>query len=158
MQFIDFTKVSNKNDIQAEITRLVTEEKIPSEALGTVDAKVILDFFQSSLGQTLRTAEHVQREFKFSILADGRELGFADADETILLQGVVDAFWEIDGKITVLDFKTDYVPKGKLQEKATLYKGQMETYAYALEKILGKPVSTVLLYFFSAGKSVEWKF
>ena len=158
MQFLDFSKVSEKEGIQAEITRLVTEEKIPPEAVKAVDVNVIFDFFQSSLGQTLRSVAYVAREFKFSILADARELGLADTDETILLQGVVDAFWEVDGKITVLDFKTDHVPSGKLQEKAALYKGQMETYAYALEKILGKPVSTVLLYFFSAGESVAFTF
>lgn len=52
------------------------------------------------------------REFKFSILADGRILQEDLTGEKLLLQGDVDCcFMEEDG-ITVLDFKTDRVRPG----------------------------------------------
>ena len=154
MQFIDFQKTGSLEEIKREIERLVQTETIPPEANSSVDPAVILSFFQSPLGVQCKNSPLLQREFKFSILAPAKDLGFDDRSSQILLQGVVDLFWESPQGIVVLDFKTDYVPPGKVAEKAALYRGQMQTYAYALEKITGKPVAKVLLYFFSTGESV----
>ena len=155
MQFIDFSKAQDLAGVSAEIARLIREEKVPAETKSAVSASLIADFFASSLGKSLATAQNLRREFKFSILAPAHEIGFADTDSEILLQGVVDVFWETPEGIWVLDFKTDYVPAGKSEEKAALYKGQLQTYAYALSKITGKPVREVILYFFTAGKAVH---
>ena len=95
------------------------------------------------------------REFKFSILADGRILQEDLTGEKLLLQGVVDCcFMEEDG-ITVLDFKTDRVRPGGGAAAAARYGGQIRTYGQALSRIFGKPVKKLLLYFFQTGKLQE---
>ena len=55
--------------------------------------------------------------FKFSILTDAGAYDPAAAGEQVLLQGVVDCFWQEADGIVILDFKTDYL-NGDLELKA----------------------------------------
>jgi len=77
-----------------------------------------------------------------------------DAEEEILLQGVIDCYLDEPDGLVLIDFKTDYVPPGRLEAKAETYQEQMTAYAYALERITGKRVKETLLYFFGASESV----
>ena len=72
-----------------------------------------------------------------------------------MLQGVVDLYAEKGGAVTVVDFKTDYVTEDTIAEKAAHYRPQLEAYSAALEKILELPVKRRVLYFFSAGRTME---
>ena len=73
----------------------------------------------------------------------------------MLLQGVVDCCVEDEDGLTVIDFKTDHVSADTLAERARIYSGQVEAYAYAMERVLGKPVKRRILSFLTAGLSVE---
>ena len=89
------------------------------------------------------------REFKFSILDDGRNYGEGLEGEQVLLQGVVDcALLEPDG-ITIIDFKTDRVTEETVDATADRYRLQVQTYADALSRIYEMPVKRKMLYFFS---------
>ena len=86
---------------------------------------------------------------------DGENYGAGLSGEKILLQGVVDcALLEEDG-ITVVDFKTDKVTEATLPEKVEHYRPQVLAYASALERIYGKPVKQMLLYFFQLDRFAE---
>jgi ATP-dependent helicase/nuclease subunit A len=103
----------------------------------------------------LRAATNVLREFKFSILDDGRSFDDGLDGEKILLQGVVDcAIMEDDG-ITVIDFKTDYVTEENLQQVISRYRGQVETYADALQRIYEQPVKVRYLYLFHLDRLIS---
>ena len=78
----------------------------------------------------------------------------AAAGEQVMLQGVVDCFWQEADGIVILDFKTDYID-GDLQLKAARYVPQLQAYARALSLIYGLSVRKCIHYFFSAGKAVE---
>ena len=154
MQYIDFRRCTSLAGIQAEIVRLTEEGHITPQFAAAVDAGTIWQFFQSSLGQRVLHATHLRREFKFSLLAPATALLPDAEEEEILLQGVVDCYLKEPDGLTILDFKTDYVPTGELAAKAAEYRGQMQAYAYALERITGVPVKEMVLYFFSAGEGV----
>jgi ATP-dependent helicase/nuclease subunit A len=80
----------------------------------------------------------------------------ADAEDQILLQGVVDCwFEEQDGTITVVDFKTDRVNPGTVQARAEEYRGQLEVYTKALAEVMGKQVGKRYLWFFAVGEAFE---
>ena len=61
-------------------------------------------------------------------------------DETILVQGIIDAYFIEDGKIILVDYKTDRVRKGQEQKLIDLYHVQLEDYAEALERMTGMKV------------------
>jgi len=158
MQHIDFARCGSLQSIETEIARLAREDRITPQAAEAVDATRIWAFFESPLGQRVLTAEHLRREFKFSLLVPAGAFLEARGEEEILLQGVIDCYLEEPNGLVLVDFKTDYIPPGGLGAKAAEYGPQMEAYAYALERITGISVKEVLLYFFSCGEVVDLPF
>ncbi|MCL2562471.1 MAG: UvrD-helicase domain-containing protein [Oscillospiraceae bacterium] len=154
MQYIDFARCTSLAGVEAEVVRLHREGRITAQAAEAVDAASIWRFFESPLGQRIRDAKNLQREFKFSLLVPAADLFGAGGDEQVLLQGVVDCYLEEPDGLVVVDFKTDYVPPDGLEAKAQAYAPQMEAYAYALERITGKAVKEMSLYFFGPGERV----
>lgn len=79
------------------------------------------------------------------------------AGETVLVQGIVDCLFFVDGKQILLDYKSDRVlePKGGLEPLKERYRIQLELYSKAIEEITGLPVAEKWLYFFDAGEAVR---
>ena len=120
-----------------------------------VNPEKLAHFFQTEPGRKLRSGAPCLREFKFSILDDGRHYGEGLEGEQVLLQGVVDcALLEPDG-ITVIDFKTDRVTEETVSAAADRYRLQVQTYADALCRIYEMPVKRKMLYFFSLDAFIE---
>ena len=114
-----------------------------------------VDVGYNLLDWKLRSDAPCLREFKFSILDDGRHYGEGLEGEQILLQGVVDcALLEPEG-ITVIDFKTDRVTEETIRTVAERYSLQVQTYADALSRIYEMPVKRKLLYFFNLDTFME---
>ena len=148
MQYIRFEACASVKAVDEEIKRLLTENLITAEQASIVDPQPIAELFSTQLGQKLRSAEHLLREFKFSVLEDAGNYVPGLKNEQVLLQGVVDcAIIEPDG-ITVLDFKTDRVTEQTLAGVLDGYKLQVSAYANALQKIYRLPVKEAWLYFF----------
>ena len=68
-------------------------------------------------------------------------------DDNILVQGIIDLYFiNVNDEIVLVDYKTDYVEKGKEEELVKKYKKQLELYSRALEEALGKKVSKCWIY------------
>ena len=73
--------------------------------------------------------------------------------ETILVQGIIDVFFEEEDGLVVLDYKTDKVRSaGELKEK---YHAQLDYYAQALERLLQKPVKEKIIYSFTLREEIK---
>lgn len=154
MQHICFAACADLDAVRAEVERLVRQKLLTEEQGSMVDPAAIAAFFQTEIGQQLRAAEDVQREFKFSILDDADAYVPGLRNEQVLLQGVVDcAMIEPDG-ITILDFKSDRGGGKDPEMLAQRYRLQVETYAQALSRIFALPVKAKGLYFFHPGKLI----
>ena len=82
--------------------------------------------------------------------ADAQALYGVEADERVLLQGVVDACFLEDGGWTIVDYKTDRVRPGESAEQAAKrHETQMRLYALAVEAITGQPVRERLVVLLS---------
>jgi ATP-dependent helicase/nuclease subunit A len=155
MQHIDFTRCFTIDDIKAEIERLYRTRMLTAEQKDAVSPEPIYRFFHSALGKRVLSAPKLYREFKFSLLVKAEDILPESGEEKILLQGVVDLCIEQENELTVIDFKTDYVNELTQKSKAKLYRGQLEAYGYAMERISKKPVSERLIYFFATGDYVK---
>ncbi len=155
MQFINFDKCMTIGGVQEEIERLRLLRTITDEQAEAVSPQIITSFFNSDLGQIIMDADKLWREFKFSLLVDSGEIPGFSAGEKLLMQGVVDCCIEKNGKLTILDFKTDFVTHETAREKANGYRGQLEAYALAMERILDEPVKKKVICFLTAGINVE---
>ena len=65
------------------------------------------------------------------------------------MQGVIDAFFVNDGKVSVVDYKTDRVDSG--EELIRRYKKQLEYYGEAVKKLTGFEIDRLLIYSFALG-------
>ena len=123
-----------------------------------MDIKAVKKLFDSPLGQRMKDCKKLYREFKFSLLWDAGEIFGKAAGEQLLLQGVVDCCLEEEDGLVLIDYKTDRVRTAEeIAKRSAFYRGQLLSYAAAMERIRGKKVKQRLLYFISPGKTVEIK-
>ena len=74
-------------------------------------------------------------------------------DETILVQGIIDAYYIREDGIVVVDYKTDRLEhENSFKEK---YHRQLELYGQALSKATGFKVAALYIYSFRLGKTIE---
>ena len=74
-------------------------------------------------------------------------------EEMILVQGIIDVFWEEDDGIVLMDYKTDRVDDDK--ELMVRYEKQLELYKNAIEASYGTKVKEVLIYSFALERSIQ---
>lgn len=155
LQYLRYENCGSMQEVSQEILRLVENGFLTQEQGSLVNCEMIARFFATEIGQKLRMGTKHLREFKFSILDDGRHYGEGLEGEEVLLQGVVDcALLEEDG-ITVLDFKTDHVTGQTLATVVERYRAQVQTYGEALSRIYEMPIKAQYLYFFRLDQFVE---
>lgn len=113
-------------------------------------------FLRSDLGQRLHRAacQHaLYREKPFVMAKPANEvLTGCSSKEMLLIQGIIDVFFEEPDGLVLLDYKTDRVAIP--QELIARYKVQLDLYQEALERAWGKKVKEKLIYSFHLGKIV----
>ena len=79
--------------------------------------------------------------------------GFADCDEEHMLRGSIDAAFEEDGELVIIDYKTDRAKTMvELKEK---YSTQLQLYKIGLSSTLNLPVKECVIYSFYLNDFIE---
>lgn len=156
MECMDFGHVTKLSHVGQELARLVSEGRITEEDVKVVKPADFLTFAGTSLaGRMLRAKKRgdLYREQPFVIGLPGSEFPDADPEETVLIQGIIDAFFYEEGEVVVVDYKTDRVSQaGELVER---YHAQLEYYDQALRMLTGRPVKERLIYSFKLGEVIR---
>ena len=100
----------------------------------------------------------LRREHPFMTGVNARELYdfvYESSEEIVVVQGIIDAFFEEEDEIVLVDYKTDYVSRYNKQELIEKYRVQLEYYAQALEKITKKKVKEKIIYSFALGEEIR---
>ena len=114
-------------------------------------------FMKSTLGLLMRRAQIVRKEMAFSILLPAEEFyPRCEKGEEIFLQGAIDCLLEKEGKLVIIDYKTDHVPDGQIL--AGHYHRQLQIYGEAAETILQKPVAALYLWSFHLKEAIRVPF
>ena len=94
---------------------------------------------------------HKEQPFVLGIPAS--ELGEDfPGEETVLIQGIIDVYFEEDGELVVADYKTDAVTQA--EELVNRYRVQLDYYARALEQLTRKRVKEKIIYSFALQKEI----
>lgn len=114
-------------------------------------------FMQSDIAKRMKNATknaalRKEQSFFLGVPANTVDAGFP-AEETVLVQGIIDAYFEEAGELVLVDYKTDRVESGK--ELVDRYRVQMEYYTKALEQAFGKKVKEVVLYSLALDEEVR---
>jgi len=146
MQMVDFARCTTVDACKAELARLSENGKLSDAEFEVIPPELIVHFVASSLGARVLSAQNFVRESRFSVLVPAPNL----PDETVLLQGMIDLYFEEPDGMVIVDFKSDKTSLGGKEK----YASQLETYAVALHELTGKPVKEKMLFFLSTGECI----
>ena len=138
---------------------MLQQGKIQENIYDTVRPRELLWLAGSWLGKRLAAAQSRgdlvrEQPFVLDIPAEQQNPEWS-SQETILIQGVMDAYFYEDGELVLVDYKTDFVQPGQEQKLVETYRKQLLYYAQALERLTGVRVKEKILYSFGAGKALE---
>ena len=123
------------------------------EYRNAVSLNKVVSFLETDLAKRMHEAAKagkLYREQPFVLGISAHRLGeqFPE-DEQVLIQGIIDVFFEEDGEIVLLDYKTDRIDS--MEELWNRYRTQLDYYGEAVSRLMGMPVKESILYSFSLG-------
>lgn len=156
MELLDFSGEYDEEKLRKEIQRLNAEEKLSREMADCIRIPDILAFLHSKSGRRMCSASRrtlLKKEQPFVLGIDAVEIYPEEkSNEILLVQGIIDVYFEENGELIVLDYKTDQVKTAlELKEK---YHAQLDYYARALEQLLGKKVKEKIIYSFTLAEEI----
>ena len=166
MELFPFDKLQETDDTSKfieEFKQKLNQDNIMDEReLSAINTSKIEKLLTSGLGIRMISAAkrgELYKEKQFSVgipvhelYAEGEDI--LPADDIVIVQGIVDAYFYEDDNIILIDYKTDRADEETLIGR---YKAQLVYYAETLEKLLARPVTERLLYSFSLDKEVPLK-
>ena len=156
MQRLDETKEYTLEMIQDLINDLVKREIITEKEAKSIHPYKVLEFTKSMIWKDLKTAKKVYKERPFFINIPAKEIYDEDIEEEILVQGIIDLYYiNQEDNVILVDYKTDYVEKGKESKLVEKYISQLELYKKALEESLQRKVDKTYIYSVYLGKEIE---
>ena len=155
MQFSNYAAA--RAGIESELARLVDGGFLSEDEGKAVNIGAAKRFFMSPLAERIFASDNVMREKKFAALFPAKffypELTGEAAEEKIVVQGIADCVFVEDGKLVIVDYKTDTgVDAEALLDR---YSAQLGIYREALSQALGMPVKETLLYSFFMNSTVK---
>lgn len=156
LEHINFSSVKNMDDIKNQVEQMSVLGLIPYEQAKKVDVNMVYSLINSDLGQRMKDAKILKREYPFTVKIRAKEIvEDADSKAQVLVQGIIDACFIEDDKWVVIDYKTDSVDEYDIDFAARNHEHQVRAYADALEKLSGRDVKERWVYFLRAGQGVK---
>ncbi len=148
MQYCDYQ--NSRDNLEDEIDRLTELSLITGTQSDCLDRDKLKTFFSSALAARMFRSDRLYRELRLSSFVSLSELEDTDIDDEVLVQGIADCVFEEDGKLVLVDYKTDRVKSE--EELLDLYRKQLSFYKRAVSKTLGMEVKETMLYSFELGR------
>ncbi len=157
LERLDFTDVDSAIAVDEQIKNMCRNGILDEDDLNRVSLAPISRFLGQSLAKRMTKAAKngkLHRESRFVMGVPAGEIGGAyRGEEMILIQGMIDCWFEEEGGLVIVDYKSDRVdPKTGEQELIRRYRVQLEYYRRALTQSTGKPVKECRIYSFALGR------
>lgn len=157
MQHLNEKVEYNLEKIKELVEELERKEIITLKEKENINLYKILEFTKSNIWKEMKKAKKVYKERPFFINIPAKEIYKEEIEEKILIQGIIDLYYiNENDEIILVDYKTDYVERGKEQELIGKYKKQLDLYCKAIEEASNKEVSRIYIYSVYLGKGIEY--
>ncbi len=156
MQFSSYEAAAD--DLPTEIDRLVNDGFLTRQQADSLNARQLSAFFGSPLYARMARSSRCLREYHFTYSLPASQWNAdleTDPCEFVVVQGIADCLFEEDGKLMIVDYKTDKVKTP--EELVERYRPQLALYREALAKVLNMPIGDCLLYSFALGTTIVVK-
>ncbi|MBP3618302.1 MAG: helicase-exonuclease AddAB subunit AddA [Lachnospiraceae bacterium] len=158
MECMDFCKdYPTEESVRVELEKLIEKGRIRKDALEFAAPGKIHHFFASDLGKRMQQAARkgcLRKEQPFVIGIPYNEVyrDVQNTDEFVMVQGIIDAYFEEADGLVLMDYKTDAVQENVKEVLTKRYATQLKYYERALCQITGKPVKERIIYAFTNGE------
>ena len=157
LELLDFTEEYDEESLPRAVEALRKDGRLTAEMAECIRPEDILRFLRCESGRRMSRAAQsgrLYREQPFVLGIDASEIYPQDeSGEKILVQGIIDVYFEEEDGLVVLDYKTDRVRSaGELCEK---YHAQLDYYAQALTQLTGRAVKEKIIYSFTLGEEIR---
>lgn len=159
LELMDFKAPECTGNPQAAVDSMYAAGRITKEMHDCIRPKHFEWLFRTEIGKRMceaaaKNALYKEKQFVMGIPA--RELlPDQDSDELVLVQGIIDCYFEEEDGLVLVDYKTDSITKGQEEILLSRYHVQLVLYKKALEQIAGKRVKEGGIYSFALGKWIE---
>ncbi len=148
LELLELANVKSKKDVQTQINKMIQEGYIKQEDSKKIKLDYIYNFAASGIAKRMLLAKSKEKLFKEKQFVMGLKasevIKESNSEELILIQGIIDVFFEEDGELVLLDYKSDLVDSEEQLIKR--YKVQLDYYRKALEQMQRKPVKEMIIY------------
>jgi ATP-dependent exoDNAse (exonuclease V) beta subunit len=130
------------NELGIQVHALLANEPVAEpdpEALRLANV-----FRQSPLGRKSAASKRIEREF-----------GFLMSLEDLVISGQIDLWFEDNGDLVIVDYKTDAVNGQEAHQRAQEYALQLQLYAMALERAIRRPPTRACLHFLKPNTIID---
>jgi len=148
LELLDFTKEYDYASLKEAVSEFCKKKKMDEEMGRSIRIKDMLSFLRSTSGKRMKQSALNGKLFKEQPFV----LGLPQDEELILVQGIIDVYFEEDDGLVVLDYKTDRVREAK--ELVEKYHAQLDYYAQALEQLTEKKVKQKIIYSFTLQEEI----
>lgn len=154
LECLDWTQGADSLSVQLE--QMKESGKMNDKMADAVSLEDMEKILESSLGRRMTTAAragmlHREQPFVISQPASTVKEHWGD-EESVLIQGIIDAYFQEEEELVILDYKTDRVKTPR--ELTERYHLQLDYYAQALERLTGKMVKEKIIYSFTLGQEI----
>lgn len=158
LELLRFGEISSVSDIRRQLEEIGREERMDREALKLIRVSVLERFMNSSVAQRMKSADgagklYKERQFVMGVPASAMDE--AESEELVLIQGIIDAWFEEADGLVLVDYKTDWLSEGEEHILTERYGTQMAYYCQALSQITGKQVKEAVIYSLTLQKEIR---
>ncbi len=144
LQYCNFEKA--RQDLKSEIERLIKCRRLTAQQAESIDCIKLGALLNTELFDRIIASPIVLREEQFTVkikasLAVDSYINSNDPD--IIMQGAVDLAFVEDGRLVIVDYKTDRV--GEISKLTDLYRKQLLLYKNAMEQSTEFEVKELIL-------------
>ena len=160
MQHLPVSIMNNADDVRILLQELSDNGIMPQNVItdNIISINKILKFCKSSIGRRMGEAQekgvcHNEQPFVMGLLAS-EVYPDVQSSEIVLVQGIIDVFFEEEDGIVLLDYKTDRISPKEENVLIERYSQQLEYYKKAIERVYNLPVKEMILYSFALDKEI----
>ena len=166
MELFDFTKLTKEvhenrpaaeSLLKEQLDGMRRDGRLSEEYFEVVSTDKLVAFLMSRAALRMGEAARDGRLFKEQPFVMGLPAHRLNRDfpseEMVLIQGIIDVFFEEEGRYVLLDYKTDAVKTA--QELVKRYHVQLDYYAEALEQASGYRDTERILYSYKLGEEIH---
>ena len=156
----DIIQIKDPQSLNKYLSDLHNNGNLTTEELKTINQEKLLMFLTSNIAERMRKASMEKKLFterQFIMGVEATEINkHMKSDELVLIQGIIDVYFEEEGEIVLLDYKTDRVDFSTGEETLIKrYAVQLDYYERALVKLTNKKVKERVIYSFALDKAIR---